>query len=180
MRLAVPSAALPHALRKTVMGTVVPMEIKTPGTIAGPVRSALFRTARQQRKKRLANCWMNVSGKPGSATPPCGIGWRNVQTGIPGKLRRQEIYSPLAVFPIVQIHGKSGTASGKRTSITTGCPGFWYLSFRVPCCVPSCRGQAWAPFRAGPEYQSHSPLFSGMGPEHTALTEVPHSNSAPR
>ena len=36
---------------------------------------------------------------------------------------------------------------------------FWYLSFRVPCCVPSCRGQAWAPFRAGPEYQSHSPLF---------------------
>lgn len=80
-------------------------------------------------EKRLANCWMNVSGKPGSATPPCGIGWRNVQTGIPGKLRRQEIYSPLAVFPIVQIHGKSGTASGKRTSITTGCPGFGiYLS----------------------------------------------------
>lgn len=114
---------------KTVMGTAVPMEIKTPGTVAGPVRSALFRTARQQRKKRLANCWMNVSGKPGSATPPCGIGWRNVQTGIPGKLRRQEIYSPLAVFPIVQIHGKSGTASGKRTSITTGCPGFGiYLS----------------------------------------------------
>lgn len=131
-------------------------------------------------EKAFENCWMNVSGKPGSATPPCGIGWRNVQTGIPGKLRRQEIYSPLAVFPIVQIHGKSGTASGKRTSITTGCPGFWYLSFRVPCCVPSCRGQAWAPFRAGPEYQSHSPLFSGMGPEHTALTEVPHSNSAPR
>lgn len=114
-------------------------------------------------EKRLANCWMNVSGKPGSATPPCGIGWRNVQTGIPGKLRRQEIYSPLAVFPIVQIHGKSGTASGKRTSITTGCPGFWYLSFRVPCCVPSCRGQAWAPFRAGPEYQSHSPLFQEWG-----------------
>lgn len=114
---------------KTVMGTAVPMEIKTPGTIAGPVRSALFRTARQQRKKRLTNCWMNVSGKPGSATPPCGIGWRNIQTGIPGKLRRQEIYSPLAVFPIVQIHGKSGTASGKRTSITTGCPGFGiYLS----------------------------------------------------
>ena len=48
VRLAVPSAALPHALRKTVMGTAVPMEIKTPGTIAGPVRSALFRTARQQ------------------------------------------------------------------------------------------------------------------------------------
>lgn len=58
---------------------------------------------------------------------------------------------------------KSGTASGKRTSITTGCPGFWYLSFRVPCCVPSCRGQAWAPFRAGPEYQSHSPLFQEWG-----------------
>lgn len=114
---------------KTVMGTAVPMEIKTPGTIAAPARSALFRTARQQRKKRLTNCWMNVSGKPGSATPPCGIGWRNIQTGIPGKLRRQEIYSPLAVFPIVQIHGKSGTASGKRTSITTGCPGFGiYLS----------------------------------------------------
>lgn len=40
---------------------------------------------------------------------------------------------------------------------------FWYLSFRVPCCVPSCRGQAWAPFRAGPEYQSHSPLFQEWG-----------------
>lgn len=162
------------------MGTAVPMEIKTPGTVAGPARSALFRTAQQQRKKRLPNCWMNVLGNPGPATPALQHWLKKCSNRNSRETRRQEIHSPLAVFSIVQIHGKSGTASGKRTSITTGCPGFWYLSFRVPCCVPSCRGQAWAPFRAGPEYQSHSLLFSGMGPEHTALIEGPHSNTVPR
>ena len=163
------------------MGTPVPMDIKTPENHCRASQERTLPDSPATIEKAFGELLDERFGQaPGSATPPCGIGWRNVQTGIPGKLRRQEIYAPLAVFPIVQIHGKSGTASGKRTSITTGCPGFWYLSFRVPCCVPSCRGQAWAPFRAGPEYQSHSPLFSGMGPEHTALTEVPHSNSAPR
>lgn len=162
MRLAVPSAALPHACENR-HGNRRSHGDKNVRNRCRASQERSLPDSPATTEKRLANCWMNVSGKPGSATPPCGIGWRNVQTGIPGKLRRQEIYSPLAVFPIVQIHGKSGTASGKRTSITTGCPGFWYLSFRVPCCVPSCRGQAWAPFRAGPEYQSHSPLFQEWG-----------------
>lgn len=149
---------------KTVMGTAVPMDIKTPENHCRASQERTLPDSPATIEKAFGELLDERFGQaPGSATPPCGIGWRNVQTGIPGKLRRQEIYSPLAVFPIVQIHGKSGTASGKRTSITTGCPGFWYLSFRVPCCVPSCRGQAWAPFRAGPEYQSHSPLFQEWG-----------------
>lgn len=129
MRLAVPSAALPHACENR----------------HGNRRSHGYKNAREplpgqsgahssgqpgNNRKAFGELLDERFGQaPGSATPPCGIGWRNVQTGIPGKLRRQEIYSPLAVFPIVQIHGKSGTASGKRTSITTGCPGFGiYLS----------------------------------------------------
>ena len=39
-----------------------------------------------------------------------------------------------------------------------------FLVFIFPgSLLRSCRGQAWAPFRAGPEYQSHSPLFFRNG-----------------
>lgn len=115
---------------KTVMGTAVPMDIKTPENHCRASQERTLPDSPATIEKAFGELLDERFGQaPGSATPPCGIGWRNVQTGIPGKLRRQEIYSPLAVFPIVQIHGKSGTASGKRTSITTGCPGFGiYLS----------------------------------------------------
>lgn len=178
MRLAVPSAALPHAYENR-HGNRRSHGNKNARNHCRASQERTLPDSPATIEKRLANCWMNVSGKPGSATPPCGIGWRNVQTGIPGKLRRQEIYSPLAVFPIVQIHGNPEPQAENAPALPLVVqvlvfifPGSLLRSFmpRTGLGSFSCRSRISITF---------SP-FSGMGPEHTALTEVPHSNSAPR
>lgn len=162
------------------MGTAVPMEIKTPGTVAGPARSALFRTAQQQRKKRLPNCWMNVLGNPGPATPALQHWLKKCSNR-----NSRETAAPGNPLPACGLFHSSNSWKIRNRKRKTHQHHHWLSRFLV-FIFPGSLLRSFIPRTGLGSFSCRSRIsitfspFSGMGPEHTALIEGPHSNTVPR